>query len=534
MYPLSALALAPVEGLILGEAQAEYQTDPLNSIFKAKFDTSIESEISKIKMYEAFVINGNGLEDRCSYLKEGKYATPWDEKQAQRSITASLQYIGLDRSIKAITAYARELKMSENEFNNLSENLLTNQCSQNITVYSIKLLRSSLNYYYKNPVMDTIPQIQSSPFVSSYFKQRSNTPLNYKNELNLAVRNFRAFCSWGNDVTDYRLMTPYLKNKYIMSWVLKNIHGISDKYDPKLKEVYPVAIKESSQVICNNLVCRKTGRQKFVKEFPKIIGSTGYYFDMQKLYCHHFRFQDPKIDTAPQVKKWLKESELEDPIFETNFFISLITGVPDPTFGLENYSDMQFVARSSFSDRWNSWAENVLATFSTGLLFEESIKVKPSPRRDRLALRTEGFAVDFTVTLGEMDRIMNDTDKFKVKFDLKLSKNYMRHLVTKWNSLSDQVDTEGQKAFKKDIAIYIDQQIAMKEKLFLQKMWNNDFSRLIADELLAQALAYRGPLFDSYKDELLTVPVNFSYGIFAISYLRYRSDVNAGRLKLNL
>ena len=110
----------------------------------------------------------------------------------------------------------------------------------------------------------------------------------------------------------------------------------------------------------------------------------------------------------------------------------------------------------------------------------------------------------------------------------------MRHLFTKWNSLSSQVDNEGQKAFKKDIATYIEQQITVKEKLFLQKMWNSEFSRLIADELLAQALAYKGTMFDSYKDELLTVPVNFSYGIFAISYLRYRSDVNAGRLKLNL
>jgi hypothetical protein len=167
-------------------------------------------------------------------------------------------------------------------------------------------------------------------------------------------------------------------------------------------------------------------------------------------------------------------------------------------------------------------------------MFEESIKVKPVPRRDYLSLRTEGFGLDFNVTLGEMDRLMNHTDKFKVRFDLKLSKNYMRHLRTKWNALSDNVDTEGQKEFRKEIALYVEHQISTKEKLFLQKMWTSDFSRLIGDELLSQALIYKGPLFDSYKDEILSIPVNFSYGIFAISYLRYRSDINAGRLKLNL
>ena len=65
-------------------------------------------------------------------------------------------------------------------------------------------------------------------------------------------------------------------------------------------------------------------------------------------------------------------------------------------------------------------------------------------------------------------------------------------------------------------------------------MWNDDFSRLIVQELVGQILSYKGPLFDSYQEEMLRVPVKFSYGIFALSYLRYRADVKAGRLKLNL
>lgn len=534
MLPLSALALAPVEGLVLGEANSEYQLDPLNSIFKSKYDTSIAGETGKLELFKQFIQNGYNFENSCTNVKEGRYATPWDEKQAQRSIAAAVQYIGLDRSLIAISAYAKSMNMAEDEFKNLVDNLVENSCSKNTTVYSLKFLRASFFNYFKNSPNNFVPNSQSSPFASTYFKSKTNTPLNNRNELNLAIKNFRAFCSWGNDVSDYRLMAPYLKNKFIMAWVVKNIHGFVDSYNDKLKMIASVQSPLTVQVTCKNLICRKVDRQTFLKEFPKIIGSSGDYGDMLKLYCYHFRFKDYPSDTIPQVKKWIKEAELEDPVFETSFFISLMTGVPDPMFGIENYSDMQFVARSSFSDRWNGWAENVLATFSTGLLFEESIKVKPVPRRDRLALSTEGFAVDFSVTLGEMDRVMNDTDKFKVKFDLKLTKNYMRHLVTKWNSLSSQVDNEGQKAFKKDVATYIEQQITVKEKLFLQKMWNSEFSRLIADELLAQALAYKGTMFDSYKDELLTVPVNFSYGIFAISYLRYRSDVNAGRLKLNL
>jgi len=534
LIPLNLWALAPIEGLLMGEVNPDDQLDPLLSIFKAKYDSTTTNETSKIRTYEQFIKNGNDLENSCGQLKQGTYSSSWDEKQAQRSVTASLQYMGLSLTLQAITSYSVKLNMPEQDFKNLTTNLLDNHCSKNTTVYSLKLLRANFEHLFKTRVNNYIPNIQLSPYASVLYKARTNTPANYKNEMNLAVKNFKAFCSWGNDVSDYRLLAPYLKNKFIMAYLAKNIHGYMDTYDFAQNRIVVQPHAASVQVSCDNLICRKVDRQTFLRRFPKTVGSTGDYTDIQKLYCHHFRFQDYKNDTIPQVKKWIKEAELEDPIFETSFFISMITGVPDPTFGVENYSDIQFVARSSFSDRWNAWAENILAKFSTGLMFEESIKVKPVPRRDYLSLRTEGFGLDFNVTLGEMDRLMNHTDKFKVRFDLKLSKNYMRHLRTKWNALSDNVDTEGQKEFRKEIALYVEHQISTKEKLFLQKMWTSDFSRLIGDELLAQALIYKGPLFDSYKDEILSIPVNFSYGIFAISYLRYRSDINAGRLKLNL
>jgi hypothetical protein len=534
MLPLKLLALTPVEGLIMGEVNPDYQLDPLSTIFKAQYSTATPDEDYKVRVFEQFVKNGNYLDQYCGQLVQSKYANSWDEKQAQRAVAASVQYVGLSLVTQAISSYAVELKMTEDEFKNLADNLVENNCSKNTTVYSLKLIKANLHHLFKTKANHYIPGIQSSPYASVLYKARTNTPVNYKNEMNVAVKNFRAFCSWGNDVADYRMMAPYLKNKYIMAFMIKSMHGLYDTYDFKADKVVTKPYPAATHVSCKNLICRKVDQQTFLREYPRSIGSIKVYKDLQNLYCHHFRYQDYKSDTIPQVKKWIKEAELEDPVLETNYFISLLTAIPDPTFGIDNYSDMQFVARSSFSDRWNAWAENVLGTFSTGLLFEESIKVKSVPQRDRLTLRTKGFGLNFTVTLGEMDRIMNDTDKFKVKFDLKITKNYLRHLVTKWNSLSGQVDNEGQKAFKKDIASYIEHQVTVKEKLFLQKMWNSEFSRLIADELLAQALAYKGPMFDSYQDELLTVPVNFSYGIFAISYLRYRSDVNAGRLKLNL
>jgi hypothetical protein len=211
-----------------------------------------------------------------------------------------------------------------------------------------------------------------------------------------------------------------------------------------------------------------------------------------------------------------------------------MTGVPDAIFGVENYQDLANIARSSIDVRWSKWSSDILKSFSRDMLFEESLRIKAEPRRDTAAIRTEGFMLDFSVTLGEMDRIVDETDKLALSFDLKLSKNYIRQIRSKWVELSNNIDEEGRTKFRDQISKYLDLQLKEKEKYFRQKMWNEEFSRLIVEELVEQFLAYKGPMFDSYQDEMIKVPVRFSYGIFAISYLRYRADVGAGRLKLNL
>jgi hypothetical protein len=384
-------------------------------------------------------------------------------------------------------------------------------------------------------VTELIPNVSQSPFAPELFRQNSDSTRARSKEFDLAIRNFRAFCSWGGDVTDYRLMVPFLKNPFIMGFVVKNLLGLKDEYDQTTAKIHQVKDQSTIQVGCQELICRKTEEKKFRKDFPKSVGSTGLDTDLSKLYCHHFRYTEyVSTGAIPQVKEWIKKQELEDPIFETSFFISLMTGVPDPLFGIENYRDLLPIAKSSIDQRWNLWARDVLKVFSKDLLFEESLNIKALPRRDRVALRTEGFLLDFYVTLGEMDRVGDETDKLTTSFELDLSKNYLRKLKTNWKSLNDDIDSEGKEKFLQEASAFIDLQLRQKEKLFWQTMWNEQFSRLIVRELIGQLEVYRGPLFESYGDQMLRVPVKFNYGLFALSYLRYRADVKAGRLRLNL
>lgn len=534
LFSWNVLALVPVEGILMGEAQGEIQTDPLIRIFSDIYDHSEKGESYKVKLFLNSYQKGQALYESCGYLEAPTYTYPWQEKQARRSMAATLQYLGLDTSIKAIGAYAQKMEVSEDDFKRLSKNLVRNYCSKNVTVFSLRNIEQSLEHYYKNPQMEIIPSIASSPYATQLAKDLSEANTARSKEFDLVIQNFKAFCSWGGEVEDYRFMTPYLNNRFIMAFVIKNMMGVQDKINPKELKSETVAAHDTVQVLCTDLICRKEDQTLFKTKFPTSAGSTGLFTDLSKQYCHHFRYQDPSQKTIPEVKTWIKAQELEDPILETSQFIAIMTGVPDFFTSVDSYRSIPLLIRSSIDERWNKWATNVLSTFSKDLLYEEALKIRVLPRRDRLALSTEGFRVDFSVTLGEMDRLMEVDDKLSLEFEIKLSKNYLHSLRTRWKVLENEVDVEGKEAFKKEISQYLNIQLKEKEKLFVQKMWNDEFSRLVADELLGQVIKYRGNLFDSYKDEILKVPVKFSYGVFALGYLRYRADVAQGRLKLNL
>jgi hypothetical protein len=531
---LSANALVPVEGIILGEAKENLQTDPLRAIFSDIYNKSDVGEIKKLKLYLSTYTSGQNLQESCSYLNVPRYLSPWSEKHARRTAVATLQYIGLDTSIKAIGAYARKLNLDAAAYKNLRANIVANYCSRNISVISLKSMDKALDYYYQNPIEDLIPSIKSSPFGTELSRRITDKEATYSKQFDLAIRNFRAFCSWGNDVDDYRMLTPYLNNRFIMSFVIKNLSGIQDQIDDKLMKVSTVPSSSTVQVTCRELICRKDNYDSFKLNFPLSVGSTGIFTDLTKIYCHHFRYQDQPKKTAPQVEGWLKSYELEDPIFETSQFISLMTGVPDFLYASDSFREVPLLVRSSIDERWTSWASRVIDTFSRDMLYEESLKVKIEPEKNFAALSSRGFEVGLSVTLGEMDRILEENDKLKVKFHLSLSKNYLRSLRDKARELDQNVDEVGRKALEASVASYINLQLKEKQKYFTQKMWNEDFAVIIADELIRLSQFYRGSLFDSYKDEMLRVPIKFSYGLFALSYIRYRANVAAGRLKLNL
>lgn len=534
LFPIYSWALVPVEGILRGQADQDYQQDPLRYIFPVLTKQEGE-EARKLKLYHHRYQQGQYLNSTCSYYGPIDYGDMWKEGQARRSVTSTLQYLALDTAIKAIGAYGRELSIDESSYNNLVDNLVNNYCSKNITIFSLKTIRASLKHYYNNPQVDILPRIENSPYASEFYKTNSGGPQARSHEFEYAIEIFRDFCSWGGEVNDYRMMGPYLSNRFIMSFVFENLTNKKQFWDGKTSSVSLVDNPDTLAVNCDQLICRRVKFETFKHNFPLSVGSTGLKSDLEKLYCHHFRYQDFKSDTIAQAREWIKKQSLESIIFRQNLLLSFMSGIPDPLFGLTDYNELPFLAKSSIDERWTKWSKDVLDAFSKDLLFEESLKLNVKSKSDYITLATEGYSLDIAITLGEMDRMLGEMDKLTMKFDIELSQNYIFWLRKEWARHIQNVDFEGQRRTLKHLEITLQTLLKSKEQYYMQKTWNDSLFRILASELLTQISKAPVSWFNhGFEDKRVKIPVTFHYGLFALGYLNYRANVSSDQTKLQL
>jgi hypothetical protein len=289
------------------------------------------------KLYSAHYREATELQQSCSYLGNANYATPNQEALARRAIAATLQYIGLDATVKAIGAYAHKLQMPQADYETMVNNLVKSSCSPNLTVYGIKFLRLNLMAAYRGDRGFLIPRQLGYPYSSVGIAHKANSVESREAELHHTVKNFRAFCSWGGDVTNYRLLPPLLASPQIMGLVYRHLEGKALTYDEKTQSVVKVDAPYTSQVTCDGPICRAGSAANFARRFPLMLGSSGLKQDLQRLWCNHFRYQtySPHDQPSLQVREWIKEQEPEDERKDVAQMVALFTGISDRLTRLE-------------------------------------------------------------------------------------------------------------------------------------------------------------------------------------------------------
>lgn len=519
-------ALIPIEGLILGDTRDIPQYDPLGDVFNKKKEMEGKElrsfELAKLKKYIGLYNQSENLKLSCKKNSTYNYSNYWQESNARRSIVATLQYLGIDMSMRAIVAYAKLLDFSEEEFSNVANNLLTNTCSKNISVYSLKLLKENFSRLYQDEKGFRLPSIKGSPYFSDNIKDLTNSLQSKKHEMELTLKIFRSLCSWNGDTDNYRLIAPYLANPAIMSIVFNHLQRQKLEWNSLQKEVTIVSDPNSVQVACQDFICRKRSPIGFNEMFPRMLGATKLSGDLKALYCGHFKDQSYVVEGQnPQILKWINSQKVEDPLLEGQQFLALYTGITDPLIASNQYSDIEKSLRKSIDQHWTKWAKKKSSQLVSDLMYEESLQVELKPASS-LASEKGEFQIRFDLSLGELDRVLDFTDKLDSVMYLNFPKSYFRWVKKEFISANNKSDRKAFEKLHKNFEAYVQNQMLLKEDSFLVPVWNKNISAIIADELTRQIMAYRGSRFNGFDHENLKIPVRFNYGLFALQYLRER------------
>ena len=109
-------ALVPIESLVLGDFSSLYErekSDPLEYIFRRENPTSSGSNYKELKRqlgyFRGFYLEGQKLKNHCQVRRKVRYSTFKERVETKRSLLATLQYIGIDLTLRAISDYSKDI-----------------------------------------------------------------------------------------------------------------------------------------------------------------------------------------------------------------------------------------------------------------------------------------------------------------------------------------------------------------------------------------------------------------------------------------
>lgn len=523
--------LVPLESLILGDVSDNYgdeKDDPFSSILdQSKNDDHSQAAYKEaLALYRGHITEAINLKNSCENNHTTFYPTSWDQDQSIRSFVAGLQYMGLDISTRALVDYALKFNFTEEEFERFVDSIIGNYCSKNITVIGAKALKSNFLLKFSNKETYPMQDLSQNPLFPNSLTL-NYSPSYLDREMLLTVKIFRAMCSWAGEIDNYRMLVPFLKSPLIASHVARKMAALKLRFRPIENSIELVSdIKNSTQVFCTDLICRKVDYETFVKKMPRMVGTKNYKEDFDKMYCQYFRDIDYKNkDQVPQIAQWIKDLSEEEESLMLSHFNALLTGVPDLFVRSQDFKNARELARSSVDRLWNRWAAHQVVNFDKALLYEEALSVEKIERKYYFNPLVPKFSVAFDVNFGELDRALQGVGKIKVGFILNLSKSFLSWARSTWIN----ADPRDPYIRERVITLFnknIEDQIKKQKKKFIISPWEGALEELISKEILIQLEIYKGRFFNSDNKKEVQIPIVFHYAPFALKHIAIEREQN--------
>lgn len=541
----NVFALQSLESLLLGTYSEEAlleKGDPISFIF----ENDIYSELSQDNNYSPFKLSlglfsgyvgeGQNLKNKCEKRKSSmKYASTKEHDVAKRSYLATLQYIGLDIATRYLPHYAEFFEFNEDEYANLTNGLVNNFCSRNLTSISLNQLKKNLLFKFKNKEKLELPSVMGNPLFPDQLDRINSLSEVKRREFAYTIEMFKSFCSWGGDIDNYRLMVPFVRHPAIASLVIRELSDEQLKWDLVKGVSFIDSNPKTTKVICSNYICRKTSSGHFKRTFPRAIGSASIQNDLTQMYCSDFRNADYKIkNQVSKISKKIKKMTLNEQNMLTGQMNALITGIPDFILQSKIFSDGKDFFRASVDRIWNDWSEKQILAYGKTLLYEESLTIEAIDRDLDEIYYNKSVIVDLNFNLGEIDRIGGKVGKITSYFNFTLEKSYVKWLWSRFDERKTDLELETSKYqdVNKSLAIRVDSRLKrVKDKLIVAP-WKSGVEQIVVQNIISQLIhlknAYNGAI-----DQDVNILVNLNYGPFALKYVKhlYQAKRNSSKNK---
>ena len=232
------------------------------------------SPLKKFDRLTKFYNEGLKLKKSCQKQRSLQYFLPEERKKVQSSMVASLQFIGLNMTIRAISSYAKYFEFTKEEFQNLTNYLIGSSCSQNLSVMGLKKLKNNMLKSFK---MNSFPLPQRETiFFPGQIWQSQSEKASKKQEFFLTLKLFQSFCKWGGDEENFGDMTPLLKAPFLQAFVIRQMTGKAFVWSPQKKEHILKQKKGTVRMLCQERICRQSDLETFEKKNPPTSWSYGF------------------------------------------------------------------------------------------------------------------------------------------------------------------------------------------------------------------------------------------------------------------
>ena len=529
-------ALAPVESLVLGNFSEDYsenKTDPLNYVLSRESTMkSSSSEYNKeLAIYRGFYEEGKNTVNYCRENHIVQYATEWEKIQVKRSTMALIQYIGLDLISRALPQYAKELEYTREEYVNMVDGLVGNYCSANLSVISKRELLNNFYLKYDKENSFKLPGVEGNPYFPDNLESYLPKKKALEQEMLYTVKLFQSLCSWSGNPVNPGLMVSVLKNPALMAFFGRQMSNQTIGWKEIDNTLFLKEDKNTAQVWCENLICRKVKREDFLNKFFFSVGGTNVSDDIKRLYCEDFRNSDYKPkDSDPRLAKMMNSMTFDEENLINAQFIALITGIPDFFVRAENFKVGEDIMRSSIDFTWNKWAKTMSDNFTRDLFFEEPLTLEQVDTDQYINFRAGNLKIAFDVNLGEFDRINQRAGKVRVLFKIHVQNSFLNFYRNSLKNLTFS-DTDEKTRLKNRFKMQLTKDVEDARSKFIIPPWKGDLEELIANEITSQIMDTPEKFLDFSGAGLRPIEVEINYGPFALKYINHQLNVKNNREK---